>query len=1163
MPTSRSRHQSLRLVLALSMMLSLAAGAWPGPQRAAGPQTLTATGADMEQRAREAYGKIGVSFEENRGQVDERVRFLSRRGGATVFLTSDEAAFVLTAVEAPASGSVERPDVEEFAPGRGRAKREKPKSHAVHIKFEGANPWAEVSGERELEGKINYFRGNDPSKWQTNVKTYAAVRYRGIYEGVDLVYYGNAQGRMEYDFVVAAGADPRQISLQIEGAKSVGVDAAGDLVIATPAGEMRQRRPEVYQEVEGGRRGVEGGYMVEPGGRVRFSLGEYERAAPLVIDPVLEYSTYLGGSGFDVAGGIAIDSARNAYVTGETYSSDFPTKNPIQGENADPYPNRSTDVFITKLNAAGTALVYSTYLGGGYSDSPSDIAVDSAGAAYIVGDTNSINFPTANAIQSTYSGGYSDAFVTKLNASGSALVYSTYLGGDDLDGALGVAVDSSGSACVVGHTYSFDYPTANAIQSTHGEMHDIFVFTDGFVTKLNAEGSALVYSTFLGGDNHDRASDIAVDSSGNAYVTGTTLSADFPTVNAIQAEQAGDNDAFVAKLNAEGSALVYSTYLGGSTRDSGQDIAVDSSGNAYVTGGTDSSDFPTANAIQNTKSEYADAFVAKLNAEGSALVYSTYLGGDGSDSGYSVAVDSSGNAYVTGSTRSTTFPTANAVQTAKKGDRDAFVTKLNADATAFLYSTYLGGDFDEDGYSIAADSQGSAYVTGMTGSDNFPVAFGFQHANGSLYTAFVTKISVQPSISGRVVNGAGAGVPNVTVKLTGTLARNRVTNAQGYYGFFSLPQGGDYTVTPVKTNLIFIPASRTYTTLNANINTANFTVSSLTVSNVTVTEGDTGELLANFVVKLTPASTQTVTVKYQTANGVTNPATSAADYTPLPLSPLQFNPGETSKTVSVKVRGDLFDEPYETFRLLLSGQTNSLISDGEGICSILDNDPTPSLSVNNVAVAEGNAAVTANFTVSLSAQSGRTVTVKYKTANGTATAPADYAARALTTLTFAPGVISKNVSVTIAGDTKDEAAETFQLLLSSPVNATLADAAGVCTINDNDPAPSITIDNKTVTEPNTGTINPVFTVKLSAASGQTITVKYATGGGTATAGTDYTARALTTLTFTPGQTSKSVTVQVKGDVADEPNETFFVNLSAATNASIADAQGLGTITDND
>ena len=1152
MSTSCSHSQSFRLVLTIVLTFSLAAGAWPVPQRAAAntagvpPQAPAQTNAEIEQQAEEAYGKLGVSFEENRGQVDERVRFLSRRGGATLFLTNDEASFVLSA---PAEKGTGAPvESSPAARARGTQRRERPESHAVSMKFESANPWAEIVGERELEGKINYLRGDDPSKWRTNVRTFGAVRYREIYEGIDLVYYGNAQGQMEYDFEVAAGADPRQISLLIEGAKALEVDTAGDLVINTPAGELRQRRPEVYQEVEGERRAVEGVYVAQPDGRVRFALGEYDRSAPLIIDPVLEYSTYLGGGSSDVARGIAIDSARNAYVTGFTFSTDFPTKNPVQGTNGG---GDSYDVFVTKLNATGTALIYSTYLGGSAGDEAQDIVVDSSGNAYVAGVTFSTNFPTANAIQSTPGGG-SDAFVTKLNAAGTALVYSTYLGGGGGDEAQDIALDSSGNAYITGDTNATNFPTANAIQSSNGGG-----FVDAFVTKLNAAGTALVYSTYLGGSNSDAAYGVVVDSSGNAYVAGYTASTNFPVANAVQNGNGGSDDVFLTKLNAAGSAFVYSTYLGGSDADHGADVAVDSSGNAYIVGDTSSANFPTANAVQPTKISITDAFVAKLNSAGSALVYSTYLGGNNTDAGRGVALDSSGNAYVTGITFSTNFPAVSPVQPAKGGAKDAFVTRLNAAGSAFLYSTYLGGTLDEDGNGIAVDSLDSAYVAGYTGSTNFPVAFGYQNTQGSNHDAFVSKISILPSIRGRVTSGASAGVANVSVKLTGAQTITKLTNAQGYYSFTGLTPGGDYIVTPTKTGLSFTPASRTYTNLNANINNANFAVPSLSVNNVTVTEGNTGELNATFTVKLTPAATQTVTVKYQTAAGVTNPASAPQDYTPLPLSPLSFSPGQTSKTVSVKVRGDTFDEPNETFRLLLSGPTNALISDGEGVGTITDNDATPSLSVNNVAVTEGAAAT---FTVSLSAQSGQTVTVKYKTANGTATAPADYTAKGLTTLTFAPGEISKQVAVTTAGDTKDEAAETFQLQLSSPTNAIIAAGAGVGTINNNDPAPSITITNATVTE---GAVNAVFTVKLSAASGQTVTVKYATGGGTATSGTDYTALALTTLTFSPGQTFKNVSVQVKGDLASEPNETFFLNLSGATNATITDSQGLGTILNDD
>ena len=386
---------------------------------------------------------------------------------------------------------------------------------------------------------------------------------------------------------------------------------------------------------------------------------------------MLEYSTYLGGSGVDQGYGIAVDSAGNAYVTGSTESTNFPTANAFQNTFGG-----GGDAFVTKLNAAGSALVYSTYLGGSDGDFGAGIAVDSAGNAYVTGVTDSTDFPTANALQNTNSGGIADVFVTKLNAAGSALAYSTYLGGSDFDSEPNIAVDSAGNVYVTGHTESTNFPTANAFQSTSGGGGG-----DAFVTKLNAAGSALVYSTYLGGSEAEFGGGIAADSAGNAYVTGTTDSDNFPTANALQPTSGGgtglaDGDAFVTKLNAAGSALVYSTYLGGSDFDYGGGIAVDSAGNAYVTGVTDSDNFPTANAFQScTYGSNQDVFVTKLNAAGSALVYSTYLGGSLFEDSGDIAVDSAGNAYVTGSTYSTNFPTANALQSTSGGDRDVFVAE--------------------------------------------------------------------------------------------------------------------------------------------------------------------------------------------------------------------------------------------------------------------------------------------------------------------------------------------------------------------------------------------------------------------------------------------------------------------------------------------------------
>ena len=598
--------------------------------------------------------------------------------------------------------------------------------------------------------------------------------------------------------MVAPGSDAREIALEFAGAERVEVEAeTGDLLLRVGERAIRQHAPFVYQESGGERREVESRYAIKEGGRVGFEVGEYDTSAPLIIDPVLVYSTYLGGSG---------------------------------------------------------------------NDSARDIKVDSSGNAYVCGETTSTNFPTANAFDSTFNTGN----------------------------------------------------TAAA--------------RDAFVAKLNAAGTAFVYSTYLGGSGGDASNDIVVDSSGNTYVTGNTASTNFPIVNALQSTNGGSNGAFVTKLNAAGSALIFSTYLGGSSTEAGNGIAVDSAGNAYVTGNTASTNFLTANAFQSTKSSGTDAFMAKISGTSNPATY---------------------------------------------------------------------------------------------------------------------------SITGRVITYALTGVKGVSgvsVKLTGSQTATRLTNSNGQYSFTRLTPGGNFTVTPSKTNLSFTPASKHFTNLRTNLSNVNFTVPSLTINDVTVREANSGaNTTATFTLKLSPASNQAVTVKYATANGT---AVAPADYTALPLTTLTFSPGQTAKTVTVAVRGDALDEAAETFKLRLSAPTKALISDPEGICTITDNDPLP----------------------------------------------------------------------------------------------------------------TITISDARVTEPDSGVIRAIFTVKLSVASGQTVSVKYATGGGTgstATAGTDYVAVPLTTLSFTPGQTVKTVSVQVKGDTIREASETYFVNLSGAVNGAITDAKALGTITNDD
>jgi hypothetical protein len=828
-----------------------------------------------------SYGKLPLSFEANQGQAHGPVKFLARGRGYALFLTGDEAVLSLhkaagaaptgarpdlvggsadaRVAQHPPFGAAALPDLlpspwpkktsdnEVEKPRDRRAGPALPfsssrladsgeSSTVLRMRLVGANASAAVTGAEELPGKSNYFIGNDPKKWRTNVPNYAQVKYQNVYPGVDLVYYGNQGGQLEYDFVVAPGADPSVIALDVAAglsrhpsSKNGGVKpplqiaAHGDLVIKTDGGEIRFHKPVVYQVVDGQRQTVEGSFALLAKHTVGFRLASYDRGKALVIDPVLAYSTYLRGSvedELDYAQAIAVDGAGNAYVTGYTSSTDFPvTQGAFQTMNnaaAAPLGNTS---FVTKLNSTGSALVYSTYLGGSGGDYANGIAIDSSGNAYVTGFTYSTNFPvTQGAFQATNnaaSNRSTNAFVTKLNPTGSALVYSTYLGGSgSTEGccygvgnngeiANGLVVDGSGNAYITGATFSTNFPvTQGAFQTTNNAAFNSG--SNAFVTKLNPTGSALDYSTYLGGSGlptsegyvyGDSASGLVVDGSGNAYITGQTYSTNFPvTQGAFQttnnaAFNSGYN-AFVTKLNPTGSALVYSTYLGGSGLPTGfnqaygeiaSGLVVDGSGNAYITGSTYSTNFPvTEGAFQTTNNAAANggtnAFVTELNPTGSALDYSTYLGGSGGeyftglgfgDGASGIAIDSSGNAYVTGSTRSTNFPvTEGAFQTTNNAvwsGWNVFITKLNPTGSALDYSTYLGGSggaaaMGDSASGLALDGSGNAYITGQTWSTNFPVTPGvFQTTNiADVVSGFVAKIST--SITGPFVSLSSLGL---------------------------------------------------------------------------------------------------------------------------------------------------------------------------------------------------------------------------------------------------------------------------------------------------------------------------------------------------------------------------------------------------------------------
>jgi hypothetical protein len=684
---------------------------------------------------------LPLSFEPNRGQADGQTRFLCRGGNYVVSL--EPTAMVVT-LTFPAT---------TVRPAGLTSIASKPRRADLRMRFVGADPAAQIEGVDRLPGKSNYFIGNNPAMWRTDIPNYAKVRYREIYPGIDMVFYEKSR-RLEYDFVVRPGADPDIIKLAFEGHDKLQITDEGDLLVTLEDMQVRQHRPTIYQLIDGSPRNVVGRWVHNGSDEVGFELQSYDRTQAVWIDPVLSFGTYIGGTSGEGAWSIAIDSSGNAYVAGSTASVNYPVAAPAQGAYGG-----GRDGLVAKLNADGTHLLYSTYLGGSRFEKANSLAVDAEGNAYVAGETWSADFPVTGALQGVLRG-QQDAFVVKLNASGSALTYATFLGGNDYDKAESVAVDAAGNAFVMGETWSSDFPIANAYQAIHRGNSDVFV------AKLNPAGDAFVYSTYVGGSGNDNAPSresaayfigggMAVDASGNAFVAGNTMSKDFPLVQPSRALfGGGTHDAYVFKLNAAGTALVYSTYLGGSAFDAARAVAVDRFGSAYVTGLTSSGDFPTT--LEALQAAYrggdSDGFVTKLGPDGASIVYSTFLGGNGFDQGRGIAVDEGLNAFITGATFSLNFPMQRPFQSLLRGHYDAFVVKLNPPGAKLVYSTFLGGTRMENYVyvgDVKVDSGGAAYVSGATASLDFPTVNPIQatYAGGD-DDVFVAKLSdPQPSIA--------------------------------------------------------------------------------------------------------------------------------------------------------------------------------------------------------------------------------------------------------------------------------------------------------------------------------------------------------------------------------------------------------------------------------
>ncbi len=926
----RYKRAIINLIVLLAMVL-LIFKIQPTPQATSSSSpALQKSSPISEGKLKQLFAEQPLAFETNAGQAGPYVKFLAQGPGAQLLLSAGEAALVTA-------------------------------SSNFRFRFAGANPAANVRGEQQLTERRNYLLGNNCAKWQTDVSTFRRVTYEDIYPGINLTYYGN-HGEIEYDFAVAAGVDPGVIRLAFDRDVRRKIAANGDLVLRKGRQEIVERRPQIYQEINGTRQKIDGHYVLLRNQEVGFEIGDYDKSLPLIIDPTLVFSTFLGGGADDLGSSITLDSNGNVYVTGTTSSANFPTQGPA-------YPNNKglSDIFVTKFDGATGNIVYSTYIGGSGIDRADAIAIDSNGNAYVVGrvDSTSTDFPsTPGSFAPAYRGGDFDGVVLKLNPQGNALVYSGFLGGEENDSVQGIAVDANGVAYVTGGTKSNSFPTS--VGTYQGSRAGD---TDAFLTKINASGSGLLYSTFIGGAGTDRGSGVAIDGNGIAYVAGYGASPDFPTEDPFQAGFGGSFDAFIAKFdtNASGiSSLVFCSNLGGTGDDKAFGIAIDNAAsNVYVVGQTSSNNFPVLNPAQPTSGGSFDAFIAKISTAG-AKVFATYYGGSGDDRGTGIAVNP-GGVYVTGFTASTNLPVVTPLQLNNAGGFDAFVAKLNLNGSSVLYSTYLGGTANENFVAavtatnpIAVDAS-NAYLTGYTASTNFPTAAPLQSANGGGQDTFVAKIadatpaadfSLSISPASRTVNPGGATTYTVTA-----------TPAGGFTGSISLSVTGLSNDTTTG----FSPPSITINDASAKSSTLTVTAAANTppgtyTPNVTATSGNlqhsasaqlivSGPTSANLSLTKTASPNPGVTLANLTyrltvTNNGPSPATNVVvtDNLPLGINFSSATPtqGSCSGTTTVICNlGAIANGSFAIINILVQPQSTGILTNNASV-NANENDPDPS-----------------------------------------------------------------------------------------------------------------------------------------------------------------------------------------------------------------------------